>query len=95
MAVDGFDLTLGQLGTVHGYLGPNGSGKTTTIRCLLGLLPFRGQARVRMPVPLERGAPTVESEAIDFGDDWFLGSSPEFQNSLIDSACHSQAPISS
>lgn len=34
-------------GEVVGYLGPNGSGKTTTIRMLLGLLiPTDGQARV-------------------------------------------------
>ncbi len=36
-ALDGLDLTVGG-GEVHGFLGPNGSGKTTTIRVLLGLL---------------------------------------------------------
>ncbi len=36
-----------QAGEVVGYLGPNGSGKTTTIRMLLGLLqPSQGEARV-------------------------------------------------
>jgi ABC-type multidrug transport system ATPase subunit len=45
-AVD--DLTLEvPAGTVLGFLGPNGSGKTTTIRLLLGLLaPTAGQATV-------------------------------------------------
>ena len=34
-------------GEVFGYLGPNGSGKTTTIRMLLGLIkPTRGEATV-------------------------------------------------
>jgi ABC-2 type transport system ATP-binding protein len=34
-------------GDIFGYLGPNGSGKTTTIRCIMGLLkPTSGQARV-------------------------------------------------
>ena len=34
-------------GTIFGFLGPNGSGKTTTIRLLLGLLePTSGSARV-------------------------------------------------
>ena len=34
-------------GEVVGYLGPNGSGKTTTIRMLLGLLlPSEGEATV-------------------------------------------------
>jgi len=35
-AVDGLDLTVPR-GSVFGFLGPNGSGKTTTIRMLLGL----------------------------------------------------------
>lgn len=37
MAVDGVDLEVPR-GAVYGFLGPNGSGKTTTIRMLLGLL---------------------------------------------------------
>jgi ABC-2 type transport system ATP-binding protein len=36
-AVDGIDLAVPQ-GSVYGFLGPNGSGKTTTIRILLGLV---------------------------------------------------------
>ena len=37
IAVDGLDLLVGA-GQVHGFLGPNGSGKTTTLRALLGLV---------------------------------------------------------
>jgi ABC-2 type transport system ATP-binding protein len=36
-ALDGLDLAI-DTGEVHGFLGPNGSGKTTTLRILLGLL---------------------------------------------------------
>ncbi len=36
-ALDGLDLVV-ERGSVQGFLGPNGSGKTTTIRVLLGLL---------------------------------------------------------
>jgi len=41
VALDGLDLTVAP-GEVHGFLGPNGSGKTTTIRILLGLLRADG-----------------------------------------------------
>ena len=40
-AVDGIDLAV-PVGSVFGFLGPNGSGKTTTIRMLLGLINADG-----------------------------------------------------
>jgi ABC-2 type transport system ATP-binding protein len=44
LALDALDLTI-EPGEVYGYLGPNGSGKTTTIRLLLGLhRPTAGHA---------------------------------------------------
>jgi ABC-type multidrug transport system ATPase subunit len=44
--VDKLDLAVPQ-GSVYGFLGPNGSGKTTTIRMLLGLIwPTAGSYRV-------------------------------------------------
>jgi len=46
VAVDGIDLAVPR-GSVFGFLGPNGSGKTTTIRMLLGLVAANaGDARV-------------------------------------------------
>src|SRR3954468_631086 len=52
LAVDGIDLLIPR-GAVYGFLGPNGSGKTTTIRMLLGLVrPTAGTADLlgrRMP----------------------------------------------
>jgi len=52
LALDGLDLAVGA-GGVHGFLGPNGSGKTTTIRALLGLVRVdRGELRLLgEPVP--------------------------------------------
>jgi ABC-2 type transport system ATP-binding protein len=45
-AVGGIDLVVPR-GAVYGFLGPNGSGKTTTIRMLLGLLrPTSGEIRL-------------------------------------------------
>ena len=45
-AVDGVNLDIPR-GAIFGFLGPNGSGKTTTIRMLCGLLrPSSGSGRV-------------------------------------------------
>ncbi|MGZ4205468.1 MAG: ABC transporter ATP-binding protein [Actinomycetota bacterium] len=45
-ALAGLDLSVPQ-GGVFGFLGPNASGKTTTIRCLLGLVrPMAGRTTV-------------------------------------------------
>jgi len=46
LALDGLDLDVCR-GEVFGFLGPNGSGKTTTVKLLLGLLfPTAGYAKV-------------------------------------------------
>ncbi|WP_345943481.1 ABC transporter ATP-binding protein [Streptomyces sp. SID8352] len=58
VAVDGLDLTV-PAGSVFGFLGPNGSGKTTTIRMLMGLIePTSGTARV-LGRPMPRSARSV------------------------------------
>src|SRR5262245_51750675 len=45
-ALRGVDLEV-RRGDIFGFLGPNGSGKTTTIRCLLDLIrPSGGSVRV-------------------------------------------------
>ena len=46
IALSGLDLDV-PAGGVYGFLGPNGSGKTTTVRCLLGLIgPSGGEMRL-------------------------------------------------
>ncbi|WP_329135329.1 ABC transporter ATP-binding protein [Streptomyces sp. NBC_01476] len=58
LAVDGLDLRVPR-GSVFGFLGPNGSGKTTTIRMLMGLItPTAGTAGV-LGRPMPRAARTV------------------------------------
>lgn len=68
VAVQSLDLAVPR-GGVHGFLGPNGSGKTTTIRMLLGLArPTRGTMRLfgepvpdRLPAVIGRVGAVVES----------------------------------
>ncbi|MFD1539321.1 ABC transporter ATP-binding protein [Nonomuraea guangzhouensis] len=58
IAVDALDLTVPR-GSVFGFLGPNGSGKTTTIRMLLGLVtPTAGEYSV-LGLPLADALPRV------------------------------------
>ena len=52
-AVDGVDLTVGR-GQVYGLLGPNGSGKTTSLSCALGLLPATSGSCTVLGVPAHR-----------------------------------------
>ena len=68
VAVTGLSMAV-PLGGVHGFLGPNGSGKTTTIRMLLGLVRAdSGTAEVfgeavpkRLPQVIDRVGAIVES----------------------------------
>jgi ABC-2 type transport system ATP-binding protein len=58
VAVDAIDLAVPR-GSVYGFLGPNGSGKTTTIRLLLGLIrPTAGRHEL-LGRPLPQRAGTV------------------------------------
>jgi ABC-2 type transport system ATP-binding protein len=71
VAVAGLDLIVPS-GGVFGFLGPNGSGKTTTIRCLLGLVrPSSGMLRVvgeavpqGLPVAIRSIGSVVETPAL-------------------------------
>jgi ABC-2 type transport system ATP-binding protein len=73
-AVDGLDLSV-PAGGVFGFLGPNGSGKTTTIRCLLGLSrPSAGQCRLlgaesprALPDVIGRVGALVETPGLNSG----------------------------
>ena len=66
-AVDGLSMTVPD-GGVHGFLGPNGSGKTTTIRMLLGLIPadagtmrlFGEPVPARLPQVIDKVGAIVE-----------------------------------
>src|SRR4051812_21694015 len=59
-AIDDLDLLV-ESGGVHGFLGPNGSGKTTTIRVLLGLVSAdSGGGEIRLlDQPVPQGLPDV------------------------------------
>ncbi len=58
VAVDHVDLDV-PAGAVYGFLGPNGSGKTTTIRMLLGLIAPSDGTHSLLGVPMPRGAAEV------------------------------------
>jgi ABC-2 type transport system ATP-binding protein len=69
VAVDDLSLTV-HPGRVTGFLGPNGSGKTTTLRCILGLTrPTWGTATVlgrpyrELPQPMRRVGALIDPGA--------------------------------
>ncbi len=57
-AVDSVDLAVPR-GAVYGFLGPNGSGKTTTIRLLLGLVRPTAGSHELLGRPMPQGAGEV------------------------------------
>jgi ABC-2 type transport system ATP-binding protein len=73
-AVDDLDLSV-PAGGVFGFLGPNGSGKTTTIRCILGLSrPSAGRCRLlgadsprALPSVIGRVGALVETPGLNSG----------------------------
>jgi ABC-2 type transport system ATP-binding protein len=58
LAVDNVDLEVPR-GSVYGFLGPNGSGKTTTIRMLLGLIYPTSGCHELLGTPMPDGAVRV------------------------------------
>jgi ABC-2 type transport system ATP-binding protein len=58
VAVDAVDLSVPH-GAVYGFLGPNGSGKTTTIRMLLGLVAATAGQLELLGEPMPRSGATV------------------------------------
>src|SRR3954467_10144066 len=62
-----------QSGEIHGFLGPNGSGKTTTLRILLSLVrPDRGELRLLgQPLPAGKAAVASRVGAIVEGPQFF------------------------
>ncbi len=86
-AVDAVDLEVGE-GDVYGFLGANGSGKTTTVRMLLGLvLPTSGEAEVLgEPMPAARASVLPQVGALVEGPGAYDHLSGRLNLSLLDAA---------
>jgi ABC-2 type transport system ATP-binding protein len=71
-ALDGLDMAV-RAGEVHGFLGPNGSGKTTTLRALVGLVATdAGTARLLgQPVPVALPNVAAQVGAVVEGPQFF------------------------
>lgn len=71
-AIDDLTFELGA-GTVTGFLGPNGSGKTTTLKCLAGLLtPTWGEVDVLGFTPSTREPEFLRQLGFVMGQRWQL-----------------------
>ena len=84
-ALDGLDLVVDRPGVVHGFLGPNGSGKTTTLRILLGLV-YADAGEVRLldePVPGRLAAVVPRVGALIEGPQFFPNFSGRRNLSLL------------
>ena len=86
-AVDAVDLEVAE-GDVYGFLGANGSGKTTTVRMLLGLvLPTAGEVEVLgEPMPAARSIVLPQVGALVEGPGAYDHLSGRLNLSLLDAA---------
>jgi ABC-type multidrug transport system ATPase subunit len=87
VAVDGLDLEVHQ-GDLFGFLGPNGSGKTTTVRMLLGLV-FATSGRIQVlgrPMPRAAGAVLAEVGSLVEGPAFYPHLSGTANLALFDAA---------
>ncbi|MDO9708978.1 branched-chain amino acid ABC transporter ATP-binding protein/permease [Paracraurococcus lichenis] len=84
-AIDGLDLEL-RPGEVHGLIGPNGSGKTTTLNVICGFyVPQQGEARLGGS-PLPMGQPQLRAGlglARTFQTPRIVGESSVLENVMV------------
>ena len=94
-AVDRIDLDVPE-GAVYGFLGANGSGKTTTVRMLLGLvLPTEGYAEVLgEPMPASRTQVLPQVGALVEGPGAYDHLSGRLNLTLLDAAGPDRMPRS-
>jgi ABC-2 type transport system ATP-binding protein len=92
-AVDAVELDVRE-GDVYGFLGANGSGKTTTVRMLLGLvLPTSGEAQVLgQPMPAARRTVLPQVGALVEGPGCYPHLSGRANLALLDASGPSSTP---
>ncbi len=92
-AIDGLDLAV-EPGQVHGLIGPNGSGKTTTLNVICGFnTPEQGSVGIGR-APLRPGAPQTRAAsgiARTFQTPRLVGEATVLQNVMVGGATGGQA----
>jgi branched-chain amino acid transport system permease protein len=92
-AIDGVDLEI-RTGEVHGLIGPNGSGKTTTLNVISGYYaPQQGQVRLNDMVLPSRAAPARAGRGIarTFQTPRLVGAASVLENVMIGTATAGRA----
>ncbi|MDB5413286.1 MAG: hypothetical protein JWR10_1621, partial [Rubritepida sp.] len=92
-AVDGLDLTM-RAGEVHGLIGPNGSGKTTTLNVISGYYRPEAGSLTLDDGPLPPGLPSTRAErgiARTFQTPRLIGEASVIQNVMIGATIEGKA----
>ncbi|MBV1795754.1 ABC transporter permease subunit [Siccirubricoccus sp. G192] len=89
-AIDGLDLTI-ERGQVHGLIGPNGSGKTTTLNVICGFYTPEAGSVTLDGAPLPPGAPQQRAPsgiARTFQTPRLIGEASVLQNVMVGGTIH-------